>query len=111
MIALLDRALSGDPDGDVGFLDHDEVHDGFGDPPHLLGPRAVAVIAAALDRVQLDNLLSPLPASTADAAIACGFRGGFDGDVREHLAEHFVALWEFYRTAARRTQCVVTWVD
>ncbi len=57
LIALLDRALSGDPDGDVGFLDHDEVHDGFGDPPRLLGPRAVAVIAAALDRVQLDNPL------------------------------------------------------
>ncbi|MFD4875516.1 DUF1877 family protein [Streptomyces sp. NPDC058420] len=111
LIALLDRSVSGDPDGNMGFLDHDEVYDGFGDPPRLLGPAAVADTAAALDRVQLDDLLSPLPASTADAAIACGFRGGFGGDVREHLAEHVVALREFYRTAARRKQCVVTWVD
>ncbi|MFJ8141704.1 DUF1877 family protein [Streptomyces sp. NPDC096013] len=111
LIALLDRAVSGDPDGDVGFLDHAEVYDGFGDPPRLLAPAAVADIAAALTRVQLDELLSSLPASTADAAVACGFAAGFDGDVREYLAEHFVALREFYRTAARRTQCVVTWVD
>ncbi|WP_328832794.1 MULTISPECIES: hypothetical protein [unclassified Streptomyces] len=82
MIALLDRAVSGDPDGNVGFLDHDEVYDGFGDPPRLLDPGAVADTAAALGRVQLDDLLSSLPASTADAAISCGFRGGFDGDVR-----------------------------
>lgn len=25
--ALLDRAVSGDPGGDIGFLDHDEVYD------------------------------------------------------------------------------------
>jgi hypothetical protein len=29
----------------------------------------------------------------------CGFGAGFDGDVGEHLTEHFDALPEFYRTA------------
>jgi hypothetical protein len=59
-LALLERAVSGDPDGDLGFLDHDDVHDGFGDPPRLLTPTAVAV---------------------------CGFGPGFDGDVRAHLVD------------------------
>ncbi|WP_416963409.1 DUF1877 family protein [Streptomyces sp. Agncl-13] len=111
LTALLDRAVSGDPGGDVGFLDHDEVYDGFGDPPRLLAPTAVADIAAALDRVRLGDLLADLPASTEVAAAVCGFGAGFDGDVREHLTEHFVAVREFYRAAARHTQCVVTWVD
>jgi hypothetical protein len=111
VIALLDRAVSGDPDGNVGFLDHDEVYDGFGDPPRLLAPAAVADIATALDRVELCDLLADMPVSTEVAAVRCGFGAGFDGDVREHLTEHFVAVREFYRTAARHTQCVVTWVD
>ncbi|MFG2783653.1 DUF1877 domain-containing protein [Streptomyces prunicolor] len=89
-IAVLDRAVSGDPDGNVGFLDHDEVYDGFGDPPRLL---------------------ADMPTSAEVAAAVCGFGPGFDIGVREHLTEHFVALREFYRTAARHTQCVVTWVD
>ncbi|MFD4557619.1 DUF1877 family protein [Streptomyces sp. NPDC058469] len=111
LIALLDRAVSGDPDGNVGFLDHDEVYDGFCDPPRMLAPAAVADIAAALDRVQLGKLLADMPASTEVAATACGFGAGFDADAREHLTEHFAAMREFYRTAARHTQCVVTWVD
>ncbi|MFJ5305097.1 hypothetical protein [Streptomyces sp. NPDC088350] len=115
MIALLDRAVSGDPDGNVGFLDHAEVYDGFGDPPRLLAPAAVADIAAALDRVQLGDLLADMPASPADAAAVCGFgaglRGAFSGGGRDHPAEHIVAVREFYRTAARHSQCVVTWVD
>ena len=56
-------------------------------------------------------LLTDMPAPTEVAAAVCGFGPGFDVDVREHLTEHFVAVREFYRTAARRTQCVVTWVD
>jgi hypothetical protein len=115
VVALLDRAVSGDPDGNVGFLDHDEVYDGFGDPPRLLASAAVADISAALDRLQLGDLLADMPTSAEVAAVACGFGAGFDagfdGAVREHLTEHFVALREFYRTAARHTQNVVTWVD
>lgn len=110
-VAVLDRAVSGDPDGNVGFLDHDEVYDGFGDPPRLLGPAAVAELAAALDRLRLGELLADLPASPEVAAAVCGFGAGFDGDVREHLTEHFVALREFYRAAACHAQSVVTWVD
>ncbi|MEV6542866.1 DUF1877 family protein [Streptomyces sp. NPDC051665] len=111
VITLLDRAVSGDLDGNVGFLDHDEVYDGFGDPPRLLAPAAVADISAAPDRLQLGDLLADMPASAEVAATVCGFGAGFDGAVREHLTEHFVALREFYRTAARHTQRVVTWVD
>lgn len=111
VIALLDRAVSGDLDGNIGFLDHDDVYDGFGDPPRLLAPTAVADVSAALDRLRLGDLLADMPASTEVAAAVCGFDPGFDVDVREHLTEHFVAVREFYRTAARHTQCVVTWVD
>jgi len=111
VIAVLDRAVSGDPGGDVGFLDHDEVYDGFGDPPRLLTPAAVADIAEALDRVELDGVLAVLPASNAEAAAVCGFSRGFDGEIRSELTEHFVAMREFFRGAARRAQCVVVWVD
>lgn len=111
VIALLDRAVSGDPDGNVGFLDHDEVYDGFGDPPRLLTPAAVVDVSAALDRLQLGDLLTDMPADAEVAATVCGFAPGFDTDVREHLTEHLTALREFYRTAARHTLGVVTWVD
>lgn len=111
VIALLDRAVSGDPDGNVGFLDHDEVYDGFGDPPRLLAPGAVADIGAALDRVRLGDLLADLPACTADAAAVCGSGAGFSDGVRDHLTEHFAALREFYRAAAHHAQHIVTWVD
>ena len=109
--ARLDRAVSGDPDESVGFLDHDEVYDGFGGPPRPLAPAAVADISASLDRPQLGDLLADVPASAEVAAAACGFDPRSDIDVREHPTEHFTALREFYRTAARHTQCVVTWVD
>ncbi|XUL86716.1 DUF1877 family protein [Streptomyces galilaeus] len=110
VIALLDRAVTGDPDGDAEFLNHEKIYDGFGDPPRLLTATAVTDIAAALDRIRLDGLLSELPTSTEKAAAACGFGAGFHGDVRGHLTEHFVAMREFYRAAARHAQRVVTWV-
>ncbi|MGI5373831.1 DUF1877 family protein [Streptomyces sp. CA-251387] len=111
LIALLDRAVSGDPGGDIGFLDHDEVYDGFDDPPRLLTPAAVAELARDLDAVDLDIVLADLPTATADAAAACGFDGGFRGDVRGYLVGHFTAMREFYGGAARRGQCVVVWTD
>ncbi|MFG2372436.1 hypothetical protein ACGFY9_13270 [Streptomyces sp. NPDC048504] len=52
-----------------------------------------------------------MSASAEVAAAVCGFGAGFDIDVREHLTEHRTALREFHRTAARHTECVVTWVD
>jgi hypothetical protein len=61
----------------VGFLDHDEVYDGFGDPPRLLGPAAVVDIAAALDRLRLGDLLADLSASPEVAAAVRGFGAGF----------------------------------
>ncbi|GAB7102790.1 hypothetical protein JCM4814A_11040 [Streptomyces phaeofaciens JCM 4814] len=110
LTAPIARAVDGDPGGDVGFLDHDEVYDGFGDPPRLLTAQSVREVTRALDGIDLDTLLTDLPASPAEAARACGFRG-FDGDVREYLVRHFHALREFYREAARRGLCVVVWID
>jgi len=110
MAALLDRAVSGDPGGNIAFLDHEDVYDGVGDPPRLLTPAAVADIAVALDHMDLEAVLTDLPASTEEAAVACGF-GEFNGAVRTHLTEHFTATREFYRGALLRGQCVVVWVD
>jgi hypothetical protein len=70
------------------FLDHDEVYDGFGGPRRLLTSAAVMDIAHAIDAI--DRLLTDLPAARQDAAAACGFDGGFNGDVRPHLVAHFV---------------------
>ena len=70
-------------------------------------PESIAV----LDRLQLGDLLADMPTSAEVAATVCGFGPRSDIDVREHLTEHFDAMREFYRTAARHTQCVVTWVD
>jgi len=110
LAALLDRAISGDPGSDVGFLDHDEVYDGYETPPRLLAPAAVADISRALDGVALDALLGALPDSPEEAAAACDF-GGFSGDVRAHLAEHFGAMRDFYRGAALSGLCVLVWID
>jgi hypothetical protein len=52
---VLDRVTGGDPDRDVGFLDHPDVdvHDGFGDPPRLLCVAAVSDISRALDELDV----------------------------------------------------------
>ncbi|MEU7419249.1 DUF1877 family protein [Streptomyces antibioticus] len=108
--ALIQRAIDGDPGGNIGFLDHDEVYDGYGDPPRLLAPEAVRELSRGLDAIDLDAYLAALPASPGEAAEACGF-GGFNGDVREYLVRHFEALRMFYREAAERGLCVLTWID
>ncbi|CAM5333369.1 DUF1877 family protein [Streptomyces griseorubiginosus] len=110
-VALLDRAVSGDPDGDVAFLDHDGVYDGFTDPPRLLEPTAVADIARALDALDPGALLAELPDSPDEASAVCGLGPLSDGDVRGHLVEHLTAMREFYGEAAIHGQCVVTWID
>ncbi|MGW8875460.1 DUF1877 domain-containing protein [Streptomyces mirabilis] len=79
--AALDRALSGDADGDIGFLDHDEVYDGCSDPPRPPAPAAVDEITRALLEADIDQALAGLPDDPAAAASAVGFQG-FRGDVR-----------------------------
>ncbi|MQY37081.1 hypothetical protein SRB17_50840 [Streptomyces sp. RB17] len=110
LTALLDRVTSGDPGGDVGFLDHPEVCDGFSDPPRLLSPAAVAHLSRALGGVDLDGALGGLPATVSEAASVCGF-GGFTGDVRAYLARHFTATRAFFRVAAQQGMCVVVRTD
>ncbi|MEU1404417.1 DUF1877 family protein [Streptomyces sp. NPDC005728] len=109
-IALLDRAIHGDPGGDIGFLDHPDFYDGIDGPPRLLVPAVVSDISRALDGVDLDEVLAELPTDSAEAAVACGF-GGFSGDVRAYLVRHFTAARTFFHGAARQGMCVVVWCD
>ncbi|MFF2427947.1 DUF1877 domain-containing protein [Streptomyces mirabilis] len=104
--AALDRALSGDADGDIGFLDQDEVYDNCTDPPRPPAPAAVDALLEA----DIDQVLAGLPDDPAAAASAVGFQG-FRGDVRVCLVEHFLALWAFFRDAQLQGQCVIVWID
>ncbi|MFI6357144.1 DUF1877 family protein [Streptomyces sp. NPDC050743] len=107
---VLERVTGGAPAEDMDFLDHPDVHDGFGGPPRLLSVAAVSDISRALDETDLDALLARLPTAPPAAAVACGFPG-FSGDLRAYLAGHFTAIRAFFREAARRGMCVVVWVD
>lgn len=109
-VQVLKRSVSGDPGGDVEFLDHPEVHDGFDSPPALLAPAAVAEVARGLAALDIDDALTCLPANHLEAAEACGFRG-FDGHPREYLVEHFGLLKSFYLIAGQRGPAVLTSTD
>ncbi|WP_328392369.1 DUF1877 family protein [Streptomyces sp. NBC_00390] len=109
-IRVLRRSITGDQGGDVGFLDHPEVYDGFDSPPAVLAPAAVAEVARDLAAMDVDELLRSLPEDRFAAAEACGFRG-FDGHPREYLVEHFALLQGFYGIASRRGLAVLTWKD
>lgn len=106
----LERSITGDSGGEVGFLDHAEVYDGYGAPPALLPPELVTEVAHALDAIDVNKALAQLPKDSAEAARACGFEG-FDGKLPAYLGQHFDALRDFYRSASRRRLAVVTWVD
>ncbi|MEV8098031.1 DUF1877 family protein [Kitasatospora sp. NPDC085879] len=106
----LDRATSGDGSADIAFLDHVTVYDGFGDPPALLAPDAVAGIVRALDAVDTAEMLARLPRDPSEAARICGF-DGFRGDLAAHLLQYFDALRDFCRGAAARRLAIVVWVD
>ncbi|MFE2707105.1 DUF1877 domain-containing protein [Streptomyces mirabilis] len=108
--AALDRALSGDADGDIGFLDHDEVYDGCAEPPHPPAPAAVDAITRALLEADIDQVLAGLPDDPAAAASAVGFQG-FRGDVCVYPVEHFLAPCAFFRGARLRGRCVIVWID
>ncbi|WP_406166332.1 DUF1877 domain-containing protein [Streptomyces sp. NBC_00996] len=110
LVDVLGRALTGDPGGDIGFLDHDEVYDAVADPPGLLAPAAVDEITRALFDVDIGRVLADLPQSPEAAASVVGFEG-FRGNVRDYLVEHFLALRAFFRGAQLRGQCVVVWID
>ncbi|MGK5450467.1 DUF1877 domain-containing protein [Streptomyces radiopugnans] len=109
-IAVLRRSIDGDLGGDIAFLDHPGVYDGFTSPPALLAPAAVAEIARDLTRMNLGVLLDRLPANHTEAARACGLED-FTGHPRAYLAEHFRMLRSFYATASRRGLAVVAWID
>ncbi|MEU3840270.1 DUF1877 family protein [Streptomyces sp. NPDC028635] len=108
---LIDRAVSATFGQTAGYLDHDEVYDGFTDPPRVLDPAEVEKIARDLRDVDVDTVLAGLPSDAAEATEMCGHLESFSGDVRAHLGERFAALREFYDGAARRGQCVVVWID
>jgi hypothetical protein len=105
-IRVLERAIHGDPDSTVPFIDHPEVHDGFSAPPALLAPAAVTQVAQELATKVVIPLLEKLP----DHRAAGGF-SGFTGDPRTYLVEHFTLLQDFYNAASRQQLAVVTWID
>ncbi|MFD5503912.1 DUF1877 domain-containing protein [Streptomyces sp. NPDC127061] len=109
-VQVLKRSISGDPGGDIEFLDHPGVYDGFDSPPALLAPAAVAEVARGLAALDIGEVLSCLPADHLEAAETCGFRG-FNGHPREYLVEHFGLLQSFYLIASRRGLAVLTWPD
>lgn len=110
-LSVLERPITGDPSDDIGFLNHPDVYDGFGDPPTLLSPTAVGELASDLGTLDLDRLLRGLPQSQSEAAVACGLGEGFNGNPRDYLVQHFTSLRDFYAEAHRRGFCVLAWVD
>ncbi|WP_424643133.1 DUF1877 domain-containing protein [Embleya sp. AB8] len=116
-VAAITRALEGDPGGDVAFLDHDGVYDGFGEPPALLPPAAVAEIAVALAAVDSDTIPAAIPATAEEAAALFRFPLG---DIAHLMAGNLLVplltraltrLRVFYEDARRRDLAVVVWVD
>ncbi|MFE6364393.1 DUF1877 domain-containing protein [Streptomyces sp. NPDC057806] len=105
-IHVLQRAIHGDPDGNVDFLDHPEVYDGFDAPPAVLRPPAVSQVARDLATIELAPLFERLPAYRE-----VGGFSGFIGDPRQYLVDHFILLQDFYSTASEREMAVVTWID
>lgn len=105
-IPVLQRAIDGDGDSIVSFLDHPEVYDGFDTPPALLTPEAVGQVAGGLASMDIGPLLETLPAYRE----AGGF-SAFTGDPRTYLIDDFTLLRTFYRVAVERQMAVVTWVD
>ncbi|MFG1805515.1 DUF1877 domain-containing protein [Streptomyces sp. NPDC049040] len=105
-IPILRRAINGDSDCGVSFLDHPAVYDGYGPPPTLLTPAAVGHVAGELAAMDIGPLLEAIPAYRE--------AGGFSGSIAEHrtyLVDHFTLLREFYRAAGKREMAVVTWID
>lgn len=105
-IPFLQRAINGDPNSIVSFLDHPEVHDGSDAPPALLTQAAVSQVAGELATVDIGSLLEMLPAYHE----AGGF-SRFTGDPRTYLVDHFALLQNFYSAASEREMAVVIWVN
>ncbi|GAA4236338.1 hypothetical protein GCM10022254_45710 [Actinomadura meridiana] len=105
-ISVIERSIEGDTRDEIGFLDHLSVYDGFGDPPALVTPTAVAEVADELAMLDIEPLLRTLP----EYRTAGGFAGS-SGDPHTYLVEHFAQLRNFYETAAARGLAVVVWTD
>lgn len=105
-LPVLRRAVGGDSESGVSFLDHAAVYDGFGAPPALLTPAAARRVAGELAVMDVGPLLETLPAYRA----AGGF-SRFAGDPRAYLVGHFTILREFHAAAGERGMAVVTWID
>ncbi|PZT71757.1 hypothetical protein DNK55_32000 [Streptomyces sp. AC1-42T] len=105
-IAVLERSIHGDGSAPVAFLDHIEVYDRIDRPPSLLSPAAVTGVARALAAMEIDSLLTTLPAYRREG----GFPG-FTGDPAAYLRDHFALLRSFYAAAAAKGMAMVVWVD
>ncbi|OPC76938.1 hypothetical protein B4N89_40800 [Embleya scabrispora] len=116
-VIAIDRALDGDPGGDIAFLDHDGVYDGMTEPPALLTPGAVAEIAAVLDAIDADRVLAAIPPTAEEIATVFRFRvedivAPMTGvGLVPCVAGALDRLRAFYAEAARRDLAMVVWID
>ncbi|MFI8179337.1 DUF1877 domain-containing protein [Actinacidiphila glaucinigra] len=100
-LAAPERALDGDPEVTVAFLDHPEAVGVFGPPPGAVAPAGVTLVAEGLAAIDWD------------AVRAHGADHGLPGvrDPWGYLTGHFTALRAFYEQASRRGLYVVGWWD
>jgi hypothetical protein len=80
--------------------------------PTFPEPADVITIMIALRDIELERVFSALPSDPeAVKATVGGAIATVHGGPRDHLAEHFTALQDFYTTAADHRLAVVLWCD
>ncbi|MET9699978.1 DUF1877 domain-containing protein [Streptomyces sp. NPDC006529] len=109
----LRRATDGDTALDLGFLNTPpHAIAPFGAAPTGLGVSELARVSGLLGQIDVPVLLAALPADDHDVSSLIGLTGSpVTGGLRAYLLEHFNAMRDFYRDAAKRHLLVVLWWD
>ncbi|MEU6245765.1 DUF1877 family protein [Streptomyces sp. NPDC047024] len=112
-LGALRRATDGDTTIDLGFLHtHPHAIGPFGPTPTSLSSTRVARVSELLDQIDIHALLATLPTDDHEAAALIGHGADhITGGPREYVLNHFDALRDFYRDAAKRQLLVVLWWD
>lgn len=108
-VAALRRAVSGDVEVNPAYRDQPYT---VMEQPRCIEPVDVAVLAAALCRIDLDLAISRLPSDLpAIRETLGGILADFSGDPHGYVTHHFRALRDFYTGAADRHLAIVIWCD
>jgi hypothetical protein len=112
-LAALRRATDGDTAIDLGFLNTDAHAIGpFGPTPSALAATEVVRVSALLGEIDMQAILSVLPADGREAGSMIGLGAEeITGGPKAYLLNHFNALRAFYEEAAQRSLLVVLWWD